>query len=254
MLLETLHNDPESVIIYSCNLLDPEKNFRMLLKSDPRKVPRKLFLYDICGLINNPFPKNIVAYRLMTNIPDLAITATELGCMVRIGETPELIYPDPVYAVKELEKITEREHIPGLRFRIQQLGLTSAIYNEGVHIFEEVFQFDLDTLEVEAQNDTVFVEALLHAGENEKRKTSDGGLTMFSNIVAEEMEDAEIIVNENDPTFHSLAGMKPPEPEKTEAAEEPKKKSKSVIKIFKSAPVLKKYIKEKSKRIIFKFK
>jgi hypothetical protein len=155
MLIETLSGDPESIIVYSRNILNAEENFSMLLKNDPQKVSRKLFLYDICGLINNPFPKNIIVYRLLTNIPDLTVSGSGLGCMIRIGDLYEIIYPDPVYAVKELETLTEEQFIPGLRFRIQQVGLTTSFIEGDVHVFKELFHFDLDSLEAQAQNDTV---------------------------------------------------------------------------------------------------
>jgi hypothetical protein len=253
MLIETLADEKDSVIVYSRNTLNAEENFSVLLKKDPLKVSRKLFLYDICGLINNPVPKNIIVYRLLSNIPDLTVTVSGLGCMIRIGDSYEIIYPDPIYAVKELENLIEGKYIPELRFRIQQVGLTTLYIEGDVHVFKELFQFDMNSQEAEAQNDTVFVEALLQTEDQEVPVTDEEDDHNFRSLITEDPE-LELTDSGNDLPFHSLAGLDPPPPYQEKGSGEAGKKYKSVIEIFKSAPTIKKNIKEKGKRIILKFK
>jgi hypothetical protein len=250
MLLETLHNETDSVIVYSRNNFERDNNFSMILKNDPEKKPQKLFLYDICGLINNRFPKNLIAYRMLTNNQELVVSESQFGCMVRIGENVELIYPDPIYAVKELEAINEELDLPDLKFRIQQIGLTTSVIGEDEHIFREVFQFDLDSLEAEAQNDTVCIEALLHA---DKKTAQPKNITdAFGVIVTEELNDELSGREDADQLFHSLAGIRIGN-EATSVDEVQPKQGKSVVDMFKFIP-LKNQFKEKGKRIILKFR
>jgi hypothetical protein len=246
MLLETLNNDPDSVIVYSCNLFGNENNFRMIFKNDASKTPRKVYLYDICGLINNQYPKNLIVYRLLTNKAELAVGSTTLGCMIRIGDAYEIIYSDPVYAIKELESIADENNNPDLRFRIQQVGLTSSHLEGGVHIFNELFQFDLDSVEAQKQDDTIFVDALVAQDKAGREVKPD---VKLKDILL------EVSHNGKEPFFHSLGRLKKKTKDYSKTAEELSLvESKSAIGVFKSGSALSSYIKEKGKRIILKFR
>jgi hypothetical protein len=217
MLLETLEEGNESVIVFSRNILSNDNNFRMLLKNDPEKKPKKLFLYDICGVINHPVPKNLVVYRLLTNIEELAVIDSNYGCFIETGEGRELIYPDPVYAIKELEEFTEENYLPNLKFRIQQVGFFTNYIEKDSIKFKEAFSFDLDSIEAKAQNDTVFVQAMLKNAEDSASEEKDFLYKELYDEIhsTEELESDYPAVEseENDLTFRSIIqpGMQPPE-------------------------------------------
>jgi hypothetical protein len=247
MLIETLVNDNDGVIVYSRNIFNHEENFRMILRKDKTKAPRKLFLYDICGLINNKTAKNLVVYRLLTNQKDFFIQKSEFGCFIRTDEGTELIYPDPVYAVKELEAFTQERYIPGLKFRIQQAGFITSNIDEEIK-FREVFNFDLNSLEAQAQNDTVFVEALLKDSISRRSVTKD---EIRKNELKNLTDETETSVDDDqteDISFSQLSGVV----NKKKKIEDNKNSS---IEIFKSSDSLKNYIKKKlSRKIILRFK
>lgn len=160
MLLETLDIKENDIIIYSKNVFNPDSNFRIIFKDDPKKTPRKISYGDVCRFVNEFTPKNLIAYRLLTNIKNLEINSTKYGFFLYVNGVTELIYFDPVYAVKDLEEIVKEIDKKDLRFRIQQVGLTVLNRKENLPNFAEIYSIDLEAREAKFQNDKAFVEAI----------------------------------------------------------------------------------------------
>ncbi len=160
MLLETLDIKKDDVIIYSQNLFDLEKNFKIIYKDDPKKVSQKITYNQVCKFINEFTPKNLIVYRLLTNIRDFQINLSKYGYFLNINGVSELIYFDPVFAVKELEDYPDAINIYDLRFRIQQVGLTTLNRKDNLPNFAEIYAVDLIANEAKFQNDKVFADAI----------------------------------------------------------------------------------------------
>jgi len=159
MLLETLDIKKDDIVIFSQNIFDLENNFKIIFKDDPGKKIRKIGFYDVCHFVNEYTPKNLIVYRLMTNSNDFSLHASKFGVKLFIKEEPEIIFLDPVYAIKELEEFpgTVDEN---LRFRIQQIGLTTLSRVDNVSNFAEIYSIDLRPYEAKYQKDKVFADAI----------------------------------------------------------------------------------------------
>jgi hypothetical protein len=159
MLLETLDIKKDDIVIYSQNIFDLENNFKIIFKDDIKKKTRKIGFDDVCHFVNEYTPKNLIVYRLMTNISDFSLYTSKFGVKIYISEEPEIIYFDPVFAIKELEEFpgTVDEN---LRFRIQQIGLTTLSRVENVSNFAEIYSIDLRPYEAKYQKDKVFADAI----------------------------------------------------------------------------------------------
>jgi hypothetical protein len=179
MLLETLDVKKNDVIIYSQNLFNIEKNFKIIFKDDPDRLARKINYSDVCRFVNQYVPKNLIVYRLLTNIKDFKIQLSRYGFLLNINGNTELIYFDPVFAVKELEEYTELADTHNLRFRIQQVGLTTLNRKGNLPNYAEIYSVDLEAMESKFQNDKVFAEAIVSLGtpfkDAGKRETVKGG-------------------------------------------------------------------------------
>ncbi len=160
MLLETLDIKKNDLIIYSQNLFDLEKNFKVIYKDDPKKVPQKITYNQVCKHLNEFTPKNLIVYRLLTNIRDFQISLSKYGYFLNINGVSELIYFDPVFAVKELEDYPDAINLYDLRFRIQQVGLTTLNRKENLPNYAEIYSVDLIANEAKFQNDKVFADAI----------------------------------------------------------------------------------------------
>ncbi|HKJ80504.1 MAG TPA: hypothetical protein VJ954_00660 [Ignavibacteriaceae bacterium] len=164
MLLETLDVKKNDVIIYSQNLFNIEKNFKIIFKDDPERLARKINYSDVCRFVNQYVPKNLIVYRLLTNIRDFKMQLSRYGFLLNINGNTELIYFDPVFAVKELEEYNELENLQNLRFRIQQVGLTTLNRKGNLPNYAEIYNVDLEAMEAKFQNDKVFAEAIVSLG------------------------------------------------------------------------------------------
>lgn len=160
MLLETLDVKVDDVLIYSQNIFDYEKNFKIIYKDEEYKYPHSITFKEVCRFIENKSPKNLIVYRLLTNIPNLDIELTKYGYLLDINGEVELIYLDPVFAVKELENYNKNFKLPDLRFKIQQVGLTSIPPKSSYPNFLEMYCFDLEAVEARIQNDKIFAEII----------------------------------------------------------------------------------------------
>ena len=160
MLLETLEIRKKDVMIFSQNKFDFTDNFRIIVKSQKLKRPRKISYFDVCEFVKDPIPKNLIVYRLLTNVSELDAYSTKYGYFIKIHGKPELIYFDPVYAIKDIRHLRFDFDPDQFRFKIQQLGLTSHSVQGSEADYDEVFSFDLKAHEAQNQNDKIFADAI----------------------------------------------------------------------------------------------
>ncbi len=163
MLLETLDVKKNDIVIFSQNIFDLENNFKIIYKDDPENQIKNIGYLGVCDFVNEYNPKNLIVYRLLTNIKDFEFYLSKYGYVININGTPELIYFDPVFAIKELEDYTEAIHHYDLRFRIQQVGLTTLNRIGNLPNYAEIYSIDLQASEAKFQNDKAFVEAIFFA-------------------------------------------------------------------------------------------
>lgn len=168
MLLETKNIRENDIIIYSRNSTDEHYNFRIIFKNDPHTHHRIISFEHVKKLITEYFPKNLIAYRILCNLPDITIGNVNYGCVIMTDGEPELIFTDPVFAVQTIEEYIQYNHNIDFRFRIQKVGYTTLNKVEGAANFKEEFVFDLNIDEAINQNDEIFVKPLI-----KKRITSN---------------------------------------------------------------------------------
>ncbi|MCH8942880.1 MAG: hypothetical protein IIA48_10655 [Bacteroidetes bacterium] len=162
MLLETLDIKENDIIIYSQNIPNLEKNFRIIFKDKPDKKAYKISYSEVCRQINEFAPKNLIVYRLLTNKRNLTLDNVKYGFLIYINGIRELIYFDPIFAVKELEGLFNEGDLPNIRFRIQQVGLTTLSRKNNFQNYAEIYSIDLEATEAKFQNDKVFADALFN--------------------------------------------------------------------------------------------
>ncbi len=169
MLLETLDLRTNDVLIYSQNMFNFNNSFRIIYKNEKIKKAKRISYFDVCTYVKDPSPKNLVIYRLLTNVNSLDAYSTKYGYFIKINGKAELIYFDPIFAIKDLRHLRFDFDPKRFRFKIQQVGLTSLTKKETEPSFAEVYSFDLRAIEAQNQNDKIFADAIFafDAGYNE---------------------------------------------------------------------------------------
>ncbi|MEW6195124.1 MAG: hypothetical protein AB1521_08220 [Bacteroidota bacterium] len=160
MLLETLDLKTNDVLIYSQNLFNFNDSFKIINKKEKIKHPRRITYFDVCNYVKDPSPKNLIIYRLLTNVNNLDAYSTKYGYFIKISGRIELIYFDPIFAIKDLRHLRFDLDPNHFRFKIQQVGLTSLTRWESEPDFAEVFHFDLKAIEAQNQNDKIYADAI----------------------------------------------------------------------------------------------
>ncbi len=160
MLLETIDIKKNDVLIFSENKFDFGKNFSIVYKKNPSRKPEPLSFEELIAYINNPVPKNLIVYRLLTNQQVFNANEAKYGIFISIGGNYELIYPDPIFAIKEIEGFRNQIDFETFRFKIQQVGLTSLSVSTKMNDYAENYFFDLRADEARYQNDKVYAEAI----------------------------------------------------------------------------------------------
>lgn len=160
MILETLDVKKNDIFIYSLNKFDFDNNFRLIHKDASVKHPVAIHYNDVCKFIADETPKSLVVYRLLTNVPTLDTSLFKFGFPVIIDGSREIIFFDPVYALKELEEYSGLDELPYLKFRIQQVGIILQLRSFGENKFSEVYSFDLEAEEIKSLNDRSFAEVI----------------------------------------------------------------------------------------------
>jgi hypothetical protein len=166
MLLETLEVKKNDVLIYSQNKFDFKDNFKIIFKNEKIKHPRAVDYFEVCEFINDPSPKNIIVYRLLTNVSKLDAYSTKYGYFLKSNDDMELVYFDPVFAIKDLRHLKFDLDPEKFRFKIQQVGYTSLTRKASESSYSEVFNIDLRAVEAQNQNDKIFAEAIYAFDEN----------------------------------------------------------------------------------------
>jgi len=169
MLLETLDVKKNDVVIFSQNIFDLEENFKIIYKDDLSKEIRPINYEGVCHFISELTPKNLIVYRLLTNIKNFELYHSKYGYNLSINDKTELIFFDPVFAVKELEDYNEAINYYDLRFRIQQVGLTMLNRLGSTINYAEIYSIDLEASEAQNQNDKAFAEAIFFSKEKNKK-------------------------------------------------------------------------------------
>ncbi len=160
MFLETLDVRGKDFVIYSRNQFDFERNFWIVRKDKKIKKPENISFFDVCDIVKSNIPKSLVVYRLLTNIPNINAYSTKYGFFVKIDNNLEVIYFDPIFALKDLNYIAAGVDVSRFRFRIQQLGLTSLNKYGEMSNYALVYHFDLRAKEAKLQDDKVFADAI----------------------------------------------------------------------------------------------
>ncbi len=166
MLLETVDVKRNDVLIFSNNVFEMNENFRIIFKKDKIKRPYKISFEEVCDFISEPTAKNIIVYRLLTNVSSLDVFKTKYGYFIRTQNGLELIYFDPVFAIKDLVNLNINLSDRGFRFKIQQVGFTSLTGRSLNSDFKEIFCWDMRAQEAQNQNDKVFADALFVLDDN----------------------------------------------------------------------------------------
>ncbi len=182
MLLETKNIKENDIIIYSRNSTDENYNFRIIFKDDPQTYHRLISFEHVKKLITEYFPKNLIAYRILCNFPDITIGNVNYGCVIMADGEPELIFTDPVFAVQTIEEYIQRNHNIEFRFRIQKVGFTTSNKIEGKSNFKQEFVLDLNIDEAINQNDELFVKPLIEKRIT-SRKRKNSGKEIKRNII-----------------------------------------------------------------------
>jgi hypothetical protein len=182
MLLETKNIKENDIIIYTRNSMDENYNFRIIFKNDPHIHHRLISFEHVKKLITEYFPKNLIAYRILCNFPDIKISSAKHGCVIMADNEPELIFTDPVFAVQSIEEYIQFNHNNEFRFRIQKVGYTTLNKVDGKANFNEEFVFDLNIDEAINQNDEIFVQPLI-AKRITSRKKKKSGSEIKRNII-----------------------------------------------------------------------
>src|SRR4030042_2010447 len=166
MLLETLDIRKNDILIYSNNKFDFENNFKIIFKRDKVKRPKKIRYFEVCEYVKDTIPKNLIVYRLLTNVKGLDAYSTKYGYFLKIDEKIELIYFDPIFAFKDLRHLRFDLEPEKFRFKIQQVGLTTSSHIEDEAVYSEAYSFDLRAEEAQNQNDKIFADAIFIFDDN----------------------------------------------------------------------------------------
>lgn len=166
MFLETLDIRRDDILIYSQNIFNFSESFKIIHKKDSIKRPKKISYFDVCALVKDPSPKNLIVYRLLTNVDNLDAYSTKYGYFIKINAKVELIYFDPIFAIKDLRHLRFDLDPERFRFKIQQVGLTSLTKKEDEANFAEVYSFDMRAIEAQNQNDKIYADAIFAFDEN----------------------------------------------------------------------------------------
>ncbi len=192
MLLET--NDKKNVgtLIFSENKFDFVTNFTKINKREPN-VHEHIDFKEVSAFINKPVEKNLILYRLVTNDKDLDPFSSKLGYFIKVKDSIEVVYFDPVFIIKDIENLKITIPKKDFRFKIQQVGYRTKIITDELSIYEERFSINMSDVEARNQNDSLLAESMLHVKDRiSRKKTSkknDKGKNSFNNVQTELKEE-----------------------------------------------------------------
>lgn len=185
MILETHDAKQGGIFIYSENRFDLGNNFKLIRKNSAHKTAESIHYNDVVGYVSDGTPKNLIVYRMMTNLESFDNTLIKYGFIVHIGKVEEVIYFDPVFILQELDDNGFLSDRIDLRFRVQQIGLKSLGAHNGRPNYEEMYAFDLQPEEVESINDKEFAEASFSfESPAQPQRKPNGNMTVLSGQAA----------------------------------------------------------------------
>ena len=85
MLLETLDLRRNDILIYSQNRFNFNDNFKIIYKNEKVKRVRSISYFDVCTYVKDPSPKNLIVYRLLTNVNQLDAFSTKYGYFINVN-------------------------------------------------------------------------------------------------------------------------------------------------------------------------
>ena len=160
MFLEINDKDKNDILIYSQNIFDPDENFRIIYKNALQKQHKKISYSDVCNFVHYPAQKNIIVYRILTNYNNIDASKSKYGNVLLVENKNELIYFDPILAIKDLPSLVSSFNLQSFRFKIQQIGIKTLSYIEDRENFALLYSYDLHAVEAQNQNDKIFADAL----------------------------------------------------------------------------------------------
>ncbi len=166
MLIETLDLLEDDVVVYSENKFDLKENYKIIYKQAEIKRPQKVDYLEVCNLLRSTAPKNIIVYRLLTSVNTIDAYATKYGYFLNSTNKLELVYFDPIFAIKDINNLIKEINPSEFRFKIQQVGYTTSGEKDGDCLYSEVYSFDLRAIEAQNQNDKVFALAVFALDDN----------------------------------------------------------------------------------------
>lgn len=223
MLLETLDLKTKDVLIYSQNMFNFNDSFKIIYKNEKKKFPRRISYFDVCNYVKDPSPKNLIIYRLLTNVNNLDAYSTKYGYFIKINGRMELIYFDPIFAIKDLRHLRFELDPNRFRFKIQQVGLTSLTRWESEPDFAEVYSFDLKAIEAQNQNDKIYADAIFAMdpdySDKEIEEEEIKGVTNKKGFTTDIFQTKESIaslknIEEDKEVSVKVVSPKPPDPNK----------------------------------------
>jgi len=214
MLLETLDLRTNDVLIYSQNMFNFNDSFKIIFKNSRIKTPKRISYFDVCNYIKDPAPKNLIIYRLLTNINNLDAYSTKYGYFITINNKVELIYFDPIFAIKDLRHLRFDFDPNRFRFKIQQVGLTSLTKKDEEPNFAEVYSFDLRAIEAQNQNDKIYADAIFAFDPNFVEEDQSISEIQNQYLDGEKKSENRRIIEEKGIVKTDLVQPKPADPNK----------------------------------------
>ena len=160
MLIET--NDKKNVgtIIFSENKFDFVTNFTKINKREPDHHV-KIDFKEVSDFISQPIEKSLILYRLITNDENLDPFSSKLGYFIKVIDSIEVVYFDPIFIIKDIENLKFTIPKKEFRFKIQQVGFRTKSIKGETAIYEERFSINMSDIEAQNQNDSLFAETML---------------------------------------------------------------------------------------------
>jgi hypothetical protein len=223
MLLETLDLRTNDILIYSQNIFNFNDSFKIIYKNEKVRQPHRISYFDVCAYVKDPSPKNLIIYRLLTNVNNLDAFSTKYGYFIKINGKVELVYLDPIFAIKDLRHLRFDLEPDRFRFKIQQVGLTSLTKKETEPNFAEVYSFDLKAIESQSQNDKIFADAIFAFDDNfidedyvetkfQENRDRKGQFNSFANDINSDLRTSiKKISEDKNPTTPELKTPNAPE-------------------------------------------
>ncbi len=160
MIIETNVKKNIGTILFSENKFDFLTNFTKINKSEPN-IKEHIDFKEVSSFINEPVEKNLILYRLITNDENLDPFSSKLGYFIKVEDSIEVVYFDPIFIVKDIENLKITIPKKEFRFKIQQVGYRTKFIADDSITYQESFSINMSDVEAKNQNDSLFAETML---------------------------------------------------------------------------------------------